>query len=219
MNQISELFTQIEFWLISLSKAMPLEVFAAVGSLVEEIVAPIPSPLVMMLSGTALKAQNQTFIYGLFIALISSVFKTIAQVGFYYVADKGEDIATNNFGKFLKFEKKDLEKISKYFKGGIKDDIAIILGRALPILPSPVISFAAGIVKIDLVTFIRASFIGNYIRSLFFMYFGYYSVASLETINKGYSTLEDFLRIGFVIFAVIVIGFVLVMRKKANKQQ
>ena len=217
MNFISDTITLIETWLQTSANAMPLEVFAAVGSLVEEIIAPIPSPLVMTLTGSILQSQGKTFVYGLFIALIASVFKTIAQIGFYYLADKTEDIASSKFGKFFKFSHKDIENVGKHFKGGFRDEIIIVLGRALPILPSAVISVAAGFIKIDMFKYIRASLVGNYIRSLFFMYFGYYSIASYESINKGYSTVEDMLRIGFLIFAVIVIGFILVMRRRAKK--
>jgi len=217
MNFISDTITLIETWLQTSANAMPLEVFAAVGSLVEEIIAPIPSPLVMTLTGSILQSQGKTFVYGLFIALIASVFKTIAQVGFYYLADKTEDIASSKFGKFFKFSHKDIENVGKHFKGGFRDEIIIVLGRALPILPSAVISVAAGFIKIDMFKYIRASLVGNYIRSLFFMCFGYYSIASYESINKGYSTVEDMLRIGFLIFAVIVIGFILVMRRRSKK--
>lgn len=218
MNFISDTITLIETWLHNSANAMPLEVFAAVGSLVEEIVAPIPSPLVMTLTGSILQSQGQTFIYGLFIALIASIFKTIAQIGFYYLADKTEDIASSKFGKFFKFSHKDIENVGKHFKGGFRDEIIIILGRALPILPSALISVAAGFIKVDMFKYIRASLLGNYIRSLFFMYFGYYSIASYESLNKGYSTVEDILRIGFLIFAVIVIGFILVMRRRAGSK-
>lgn len=217
MNFISDTITLVETWLHNSANAMPLEVFAAVGSLVEEIIAPIPSPLVMTLTGSILQSQGKTFVYGLFIALIASVFKTIAQIGFYYLADKTEDIASSKFGKFFKFSHKDIENVGKHFKGGFRDEIIIVLGRALPILPSAVISVAAGFIKIDMFKYIRASLVGNYIRSLFFMYFGYYSIASYESINKGYSTVEDMLRIGFLIFAVIVIGFILVMRRRSKK--
>ena len=217
MNFISDTITLVETWLHNSANAMPLEVFAAVGSLVEEIIAPIPSPLVMTLTGSILQSQGKTFVYGLFIALIASVFKTIAQIGFYYLADKTEDIASSKFGKFFKFSHKDIENVGKHFKGGFRDEIIIVLGRALPILPSAVISVAAGFIKIDMFKYIRASLVGNYIRSLFFMYFGYYSIASYESLNKGYSTFEDILRIGFLIFAVIVIGFILVMRRRSKK--
>ena len=214
---INDTILFIERWLRTFSNAVPIEVFASLGSLIEEIVAPIPSPLVMFLAGTIIEAQSKGFFVLLYVSLISAFFKTLAQWGFYYLADKTEDIATSRLGKFIGISNNMIEKIGGNFKGGFRDEIIVILGRALPILPSAVISVGAGFIQLNLTVFLRGSVIGNYIRSVFFGAIGFYGIASYESFNSGFSTVEDFLRIGFLIIAALIALFVLYKRRQNKK--
>jgi membrane protein DedA with SNARE-associated domain len=215
---MSNLILLIENWLKDFSNVVSIEVFAALGSLVEEIVAPIPSPLVMFFSGTILEAQSRSFIWIIYIGLISAIFKTLAQWGFYYLADKTEDIASSKIGKFAGISVTSIEKIGKNFKGGFRDELIIILGRALPILPSAVISVGAGLIKLNLKVFLRGSLIGNFIRSIFFSAIGFYGLASYDVFNSGFSTAEDYLRIGFLIVAGCI-GLYVLYKRKRNKDR
>ena len=68
--------------IISLIKTLaytsPLDVLAFIGSFMEEIIAPIPSPLVMTTAGTLAHTQNHTKRYLFWLAMDASMGKTIA---------------------------------------------------------------------------------------------------------------------------------------------
>lgn len=120
----------------------------------------------------------------------------------------------NNLGKFAGISVASIEKIGKNFKGGLRDELLIVFGRALPILPSAVISVGAGLIKMNLKVFLRGSLIGNFIRSIFFSAIGFYGLASYDVFISGFSTAEDFLRIAFLIVAGCIALYVLYKRNR-----
>ena len=128
--------------IVNFAHTVPLEVFAFVGSVIEELVAPIPSPMIMTLAGSIAKAQNHHFMFLLWIALFASLAKTAMGYLYYILGDKSEDIVLKRYGKYIGVSHKEVESIGRHFNGTLKDDIIIFLLRAIPVLPTSIISFA-----------------------------------------------------------------------------
>ncbi len=207
------MFDAVITWLEATAQSVPLPLFVIVGGLIEEILAPIPSPLVSTLSGSITSAQQLGVPYLLWICAIATLSKTFGAWIFYYLGDKLEDVAVPRFGKYIGITHHDLEHFSDRFGGGWKDDIMLLLIRAIPVMPSTPISLLCGIVKIQLRTFLIATYFGFYIRNLTFMVIGYTGLHAMESLMSGIDTAETILKVVIVAAAVLILGWLYLKRR------
>jgi len=190
----------------TLAYTIPLDVFAFIGSFMEEIIAPIPSPLVMITAGTLAHTQNHTLLYLFWLALAASFGKTIASWLYYVLADKTEDLILTRFGKFIGVSHNEIESIGKHFNGTWRDDVVLLVVRALPIMPTSLVSVVCGFIKLNMRTYIQSTFIGYFIRSFIFLYIGYIGIATYGNVSSSLASIESFVKIvigaGLVLFLV-----------------
>lgn len=201
-------------WLEALSQQVSVTWFVFIGALVEEIIAPIPSPLVMMLGGSVSAGQGSSIFFILVLALIGALSKTIGSLFIYIISDKAEDVIIDKFGKFLGVSHSDTEGLGKFFGQGKRDDIAIFLMRAVPVMPTAPVSVIAGLIKINLKTYLTSTFFGLFIRNLIYLYLGYMSLGALESLSSGFDSLE---KIGYFILAIFS-GIVLLWMYRKRSQ-
>lgn len=198
------------------STIMPVPVFTFVGVMVEEILAPIPSPLVMTLAGSMAASMEKTVPYLGWLALVGAVGKTLGSYIIYLIADKGEDFVVSKFGKFFGISKNDIEEIGKQLNHGWRDDVVLFLLRAIPIIPTAPVSIVAGLIRINLRAYLVSTFLGTLVRNAVYLYFGYTSLGALESINEG---LDSFESLGYVILFLVMgvgIGYLYLQRRKGN---
>ncbi|MFZ2664287.1 MAG: histidine phosphatase family protein [Patescibacteria group bacterium] len=195
-NLIQPILTYLEL----LAVKVPLELFTAIGSFLEEVIAPIPSPFVLTTAGSITKAQNNALTYILCIAVIASISKTLGAWFLYIITDKLEDVFIPKFGKFFGIEHENIEKIGKYFNGTKRDWLVLFALRSIPIMPSSPISITCGFIKLNKKNFIVSTFFGTIVRSLFFLYLGYTGLSASESIINGLDKSETIMQI------IIVIG-------------
>ena len=198
------------------ARAVPVEAFVFVGSLVEEIIAPIPSPFVMTLTGSLVQAQDFGAIYLLWAATLGAIGKTLGAWFLYFVADKAEDVIIPRFGKFFGVSHKDVETIGGKFTGGWKDFTALLVIRSLPIMPSSPVSIVCGLIRLNMKVFILATFIGSIIRNMAYLYIGYGGLDSYKSITSGLDTGET---IGKVIFLVLLAAGIFWAYKKRGSSE
>lgn len=211
---MSNLIAPIISYLEKLAQYVPLEVFTVVGTFLEEVIAPIPSPFVLTTAGSITKAQNNPLSYILFIAILASVSKTFGGWLLYNLTDKIEDVFTSKFGKFIGITSNDVEKIGGYFNGGKKDWLVLFALRSIPIFPSSPISITAGLIKIRMKTFLITTFTGTIIRNLCYLYLGYAGLAASEEVMSGLDKSET---VGKIIVVVMFMG-ILFWGYKKRKQ-
>ena len=185
--------------------------FTFFGTMLEEIVAPIPSPLVMTLAGSFARSLEKSWPYLFWLAITGTAGKTIGSYVIYLIADKFEDIVFTRFGKFIGVSHRNIEEIGAKLGKGWKDNVAIFILRALPIMPTAPVSFVAGILKIDLKTYLVSSAAGIFVRNMFYLYLGFTSIGALENINENLGSLES---IGSAIVLVLIAVLVLYIYKK-----
>lgn len=210
------MFEGVILWLEHTAQSVPLPIFVMVGGIIEEILAPIPSPLVSVLAGSITKAQQLGVPYLLWICVLSTFAKTIGAWIFYFLGDKFEDIAIPRFGKYIGVSHADLEHFGGHFNGTKKDDFILLIIRAIPVMPSTPISLLCGLLKINMRTFLIATYIGFYIRNLFFMVIGYTGLSAAEDLMNGLSTAEDILKVAIVGIVLLVLAWLYWRRAKGK---
>ena len=196
------------------AEIVPLPIFTFLGALVEEVIAPIPSPVVMTLAGSFAAAEQQSILYLVFLAFVGTIGKTIGMFIVYIVSGTFENVVTNKFGKFIGITDKQVEKISAKLGKGWKDNVALFLLRAAPIVPTAPVSIVAGLLRLDLRTYLLSSAAGVFVRNVFYLYLGFTSVGALEKINENLDSLET---IGYVIILLGIGGIIFYIWKKRRE--
>lgn len=211
MAQLLESMIQL---LHQLATTVPLPIFTVVAAFIEEVIAPIPSPLVMTLAGSLAASAGESVTFLLWLALIGGISKTIGSWVVYLLADIGEDIVLGRFGKYLGISHAEVEAFGSHLNKGRRDGLVIFLLRAIPIIPTAPVSLVAGLIKIHLRTYLIYTFFGTLVRNILYLYFGYTSLQAAASLSAGFESLET---IGYVIIAVMMaagIAYFYYLRKR-----
>ncbi len=188
--------------------AMPLPLFSFLGSFIEEIIAPIPSPFVMTLAGSFAEAKGQPVIYLALLAAIGAIGKTIGALIIYWIADKFENLITGRFGKFLGVSHSQITNLGSRLEKGPGEWWVLFSLRAIPIMPTAPVSFAAGILQLKLKSYLTSTLAGLFVRNLFYLYLGYSSTGAIENLNNNLGSAESFGYALILIFAVALIVYI-----------
>lgn len=212
------MFSNLEVMLMSFVNTLSLEVFVFVASCVEEIVAPIPSPTVMVLAGSFAKAQEYTLLALIPLALLGAFGKTVGALVVYTITDKSEDFVMHKFGKFFNVSHSDVENFGKKLGHGMYDYVLLTVLRALPFMPSVVVSVGSGLLKVPLPLFIVSTFLGTILRDGFYLYAGYIGAQALTAIINHSSNIETYVEVVVVAALLAFVGYRIYLRKKAIPQ-
>jgi len=203
-------------YLKQISGIVPLPIFTFLGAFIEELIAPIPSPVVMTLAGSLAAAEKYTLISLLLLALTGAIGKTIGSFLIYYISSVAEDFILNKLGRFIGVSHKDVESISNKLNSGKRDDLVLFLLRAIPIVPTAPVSVVCGLIKINLKTYLYATFLGTFVRNIIYLYLGFTSLNAVENINSDIDSLEKF---GYMIILVLIgLIFLFIYKQKKKKE-
>lgn len=195
---------QIITWLENLSQTINLQLFVVIGSFLEEIIAPIPSPFVMTTTAALAQAQNYVFLQLAVVILVASAAKTVSSFLIYLAADKLEDVVVGKFGKYIGVSHKLIEQIGGFLTGTWVDDFLMVLARALPFIPTSLVSVGAGVIKYSKKSFIITTFLGVIIRNSFYLWVGYVGITQLEHIWQEIKGHPFFIAIAVVLLVLVL---------------
>jgi len=201
----------------TLSRYVPVEIFALVGSFLEEIIAPIPSPFVMTIAGSMVAAEGSPFWYLFIVAIIASVGKTLGAMIWYIVADKAEDVVLGKVGRYVGLSHKQVEHFGARFSGRKRDYITLFIIRATPIIPSAPISILAGFLSLPKKMFIITTFSGTIVRDFVYLYIGFSGIEAAKTFMSGAEGISSIVTIIMAVVAV-AIGVWIIVRKYRMKK-
>lgn len=168
-----------------LLNSLPLEVFVFVGTVIDEIISPIPAFLVLLPAGIAAHTQDYGPVYLLLLAVISAVARTGAGFILYLFADKLEDILFAHNRKFFGTSHTEVEALGKRL-GKYKPTrswLALFFMHALPVFPGTLLSLGSGFIRLKMPIFLTATLAGSFISALFFLYLGYAGVQTAELLR------------------------------------
>jgi len=163
------------------------------GMAIESINIPLPSEVIMPLSG-ALVASGRFDFWA--VTLAGAIGNVIGSIGNYYLGAYGGRPFIERYGKYLLIRHEDLELADRWFaKYGLA---AVFFGRLLPVVRT-FISFPAGVSKVPMGSFVVLTFLGSLMWSALLVYLG-------MTFGEHY---EDAIRPIFQRFDVLI-GLILV---------
>lgn len=140
------------------------------GALLEEFFYVVPSSLVQLSAGAILLGEIQ-FSFDLilksilWIGIPASIGVTIGSLPYYALGYWGGKPAIERWGKWLGVSWQSVQDLEKKLTKTWVDDLIFTGLRALPILPSVVLSVGPGVFRLPMRTYLVGSFIGTFIRA------------------------------------------------------
>jgi membrane protein DedA with SNARE-associated domain len=135
----------------------------------------------------------------------------------YFFADKIGAFTVHRFGKYFGITKEAIASFGEKITGGPRDYLLLIAFRALPIIPSSVVSIGCGLLKIPFKLFLITTLIGTIIRDIIFLYIGYRGTQVLNDVTTNTTNIESLIQTIFLVFLVAVLTFFYFKRKKSQK--
>ncbi len=207
-------FHNLEQYVFFWASQVPLELFVFVGALAEELIAPIPSMLIMTTAGLLAHVEGHTSFFLIWLVAIGNLGKLLGSWFYYLLGDKLEDIVLAKWGRFLGLRHEDVESIGKRLGGNNpwRNGAVIFLLRTIPFVPTVIVSFAAGVIKIRQSVFLLASYIGNFCKDSFYIFAGYFGAQALRTFFIEIERIR--FGMGILISLFLAILLVLAYRKR-----
>jgi len=211
-----EVIDNLTAWILaSIGKNGPLAIF--LGGLLEQVIIPIPSPLITMAGGFLLIPQNIPFGQALKEALSQVVlpYTIAASLGLgivYFIAYFGGRPLIEKFKGYLGFSWQEIENLKKKFQGNWYDEILIIALRAIPVIPISIISGVCGAIRFSIIKFYITSIVGILIRSFILALIGWQTGETYKIIAQGLDKAESLTTI--IILGIIILALIWGYKKR-----
>ena len=186
---------------------------------IEVIILPIPSELILLLTGFNVSIQN----FGFISALIVTTFGSLVGALFLYGLGSGFseerlEKLVSKYGKYVGLYVKDLQKTASWFERyGAQ---LVFFGRLIPLIRS-LVSIPAGLTKMKLSKFIIFTTLGSGIWNFIWITLGFYLGDKWSSAEKYAKYLDYLVYVGVVIAAIyfgrkVIIGFMKYQKNKSN---
>ena len=190
-----------------------------IGVMIEQIIVPIPSPLIIMGAGAILISPELSISNAFLrifwtIVLPGSIASTLGSYIGYMISYYGGKALVLRFQRFLGVDWDEIENLEKRFHGK-KEAISIFFSRAIPVFPISLVSIFAGLLRVPLKPFTVYTFLGSTLRCFFLAFVGGWIGATYEKVATHLNSAETFVSILMLIGMVGVLGYLYYkLRKK-----
>lgn len=172
------------------------------AALIEEILVPIPSPIVPMAAGAILVTATDPVAAFLQIVLLISIPASVASVissyFVYSITYYGGKPAVEKYGKYLDFTWEELEGLEDHF-GGEREKYYVAGLRAVPVVPLSLVSGAAGLFRMDWRQYGFWSFVGMMPRNTGLALLGWYFSDSFLALSSRIDSLSTLVLVSLVV--------------------
>lgn len=203
---IEQLISYIQ---IIISEYGALGIFFA--TIIEEVIAPIPSPLVALAGGFFLLPSTLSWGEAIImviplVAIPVAVGLTLGSTAVYFVGYFGGKPIIDRWGKWLGTSWTEIKKAEEKLTSRKSDELLLFGLRLLPLAPGVALSAFCGIIRYRLVTFIVTTFLGSMIRAAMLALIGWQVGEVYYTYAEALSNVEGYLFFGIVLCAVLLGG-------------
>lgn len=209
----------LEFLTNTLLPLGPSGVFLA--SIIEEVIAPIPSALVMLGSGflfvsgpVGLDTLMRLVTH---VALPAALGVAIGSLVVYSIARYAGTALLIKWGYIFGVSESDITKAHEYFSQSKRDDVAVFVARVIPVVPAVVIALGAGLIQMPILRYLSISFVGTVIRAFILGAIGWQSGELYVTYADKLSVWENVM--WALLGILFVYGIVRLYKRKHNKEQ
>ena len=190
------------------------------GGLIEQIIVPIPSPVITMAGGAFLIDHLQfslKTIWEIFskVSVPYSIGATIGTGLVFFIAYFGGKPLIDKFGKYIGISWRLIEKIGTDFKKTITDEIFILVFCSIPVVPVSLVSAFCGAIKTKPPKFFILIFFALLIRATILGFIGFQMGEAFTDLAHGLNSIESLLT---VIGAGLILGFLFLQREKWLKK-
>lgn len=206
------MFSSIEILLLKSAETVPLELFVFIASFIEEVIAPLPSASVLLATGALAVVQGRELVGLVPLVFLAALGKTIGAIGVYYVARALGDTMVSRYGRWFGVNEGKVASFSNRLENTKQAFWLLTFLRALPIMPSALISIGGGVLKVHLGLFLITTLIGTLIRDSFFIYIGFVGTNAWQEWALHSASIESYIQIG-VLVILLFIGIHLYRRK------
>jgi len=164
---------------------MSLELFVFAGTFLEEVIAPIPSAIVLIPAGAAAQVQNLPVFYLFVLSLFAACGRVLGGLVLYWLADKFEDVIFAHGRTYFGTSHKQVERFGQQIGKKNKRDWFLLFGMtAVPFFPGALLSLACGFVKVRMSTFITTTFFGTLVSGTIYLYIGFAGLQVAALLHK-----------------------------------
>jgi membrane protein DedA with SNARE-associated domain len=179
--------------------------------MIEQIIVPIPSPMIIMGAGAILISPGlsipNAFIQILWIIVLpGTVASTLGSYIGYLISFYGGKALVIRFQRFLGVDWNQIENFGKRFRGK-KEALMIFLSRAIPVFPISLVSIFAGLLRIPIRPFTLYTFLGSILRCFFLAFFGWWIGATYEKVATRLDSVETVISILMLIGMGAAFGY------------
>lgn len=180
-----------------------------IGVIIESVVVPIPSPLIIMGAGAILIEPGLGWARAFppiatKIVLPGAIASTLGAYFAYGIAYWGGKPVIDRFSRFLGFTWDEVTGLENRIAVG-RIGLMIFALRALPIVPLSLISAAAGVLRLPVESFTLWTFLGSVPRCLLLGYLGYLTRDTYEGLAKNLNHVETLVSAAIVALAFAAI--------------
>lgn len=191
-----------------------------VASILEEVVAPIPSAMVIFTSGFLLVSgpiSLDSFITLLVkVAIPAALGVTIGSLFAYAIAYYAGKPVLMKWGKWLGLSWEDVEKMHAKFSSSSFDELSLFVVRSIPVIPSVVISAFCGLVRFPLRAYLFYSFLGLLIRTTVLGFVGWQIGKLYFHYAKRVAVFENLI-LGIIVVSVVAFVVWRIHKSKKNR--
>lgn len=202
--------SEITKWIMELMRAHgQLSVF--VGVMIEQIIVPIPSPLIIIGAGAILISPELSVFSALsrilwIIILPGSLGETLGSYIGYSISYYGGKALVVRLQRFLDVDWDGIADLENRFKG-TKEVLSLFLFRAIPVFPISLVSVFAGLVRIPFRPFTLYTFSGAIFRCFFLGFLGWWIGSTYEKVATRLDSMETIISIVMLLGMMGVLGY------------
>ncbi len=202
---LGELITNVEHIVVAYGA---FGVFLA--SIIEEVIAPIPSSVVVISSSYFLMKDPYISLISIeklffLIALPASIGVTIGSLFAYLITYYAGKPFIDKWGKYLGLSWDEIEIAEDKFAKTRKDELLLFALRLIPITPSVVVNAFCGFVRYDIKKYIIITFFGTLGRVFILGLIGWQFGNFYQSLSTQISYMENIIAVGILIALLVFI--------------
>jgi membrane protein DedA with SNARE-associated domain len=162
--------------------------------MLESMVLPVPSELVMPFAGFLIEKGSFSFPYVILASTLGSITGSLI---FYYIGKTGGHALVERYGKYVLINHDDVKKTEAWFSK--RGDLTIFLARLVPVIRH-LISLIAGIGKMNVKKFTVYTILGAALWNGILAYLGFILGQHWDEVNRYTDQID-------IVIVILIIGF------------